>query len=141
MLERVLRRLGYVPTSAPSLMPHSAALPANQALHQLHAGGFARATASVDALCSWHEDGDGLHYAIGRDDWVPLAVAGLCLTDNEECRVWLDETLRARVWITHDLLASWHGANRSVLHAFGVRIDERRPQQRPLWDTSGRQTA
>lgn len=127
MLDLLLRKLGYVPTSSLGLVPQSAACTISPAAHQLHADGFRRVDADVDALCAWHEDGEGFHYAIGRDDWVPLAVAGFCLSENDECRAWLDETLGARVWITHDLLASWHGANRAVLYGFGVRLDENRP--------------
>jgi len=129
MLDRVFRRFGYVPISTLSLVPHSGALPLREPLHRLHADGFERSSASTDALCAWHEDGEGAHFAIGRDDWAPLAAAGFCLTDNGECRAWLDETLRTRAWIAHDILASWHDANRDVMHGFGTRLDERRAQE------------
>ena len=125
MFDRLIRRLGNMPVSPLSLVPHSAAPNMNPDLHWLHADGFRRPEADVDALCAWHEDGEGFHYAIGQNDWAPLAVAGFCLTENDECRAWLDEALCARVWITHDVLASWHRANRSALHGFGARLDER----------------
>jgi hypothetical protein len=131
MLDYLLRKLGYVPTSSFGLVPQSAACSISPALHQKHADGFRRADADVDALFAWHEDGEGFHYAVGRDDWAPLAVAGFCLSDNDECRAWLDEALRARVWITHDVLASWYGANCAVLDEFGVRLDENRPPLQP----------
>jgi len=127
MLDHLLRKLGYVPTSSPGLVPTSATRA--PALHQLHAAGFRRGDAEVDALCAWHEDGDIFHYAIGRDDWAPLAVAGFCLSDNDECRAWLDEALRTRTWIPHDMLSSWHGANLKVMRGFGARLVERSAQQ------------
>ena len=133
MLDRLFRRLGYVPAAAMRLLPDGAAQSLNSPLHQLHADGFDRRLADVDSLCAWHEDGEGFHYAIGRDDWAPLAVAGFCLSDNDECGAWLDEALRARVWITHDVLASWHGSNRAVLHGFGVKLDGDRPPLRPAY--------
>ena len=77
-----------------------------------------------------------------KGDWAPLAAAGFCLTDNDECRAWLDEALRTRAWITHDVLASWHAANRAVLRGFRVRLDETRPQQRaPSFAASEQVTA
>lgn len=130
MLDRFLRKLGYVPASAMRLIPDDAARPSVSPLHQHHADGFDRSRADVDPLCAWHADGEGLHYAIGRDDWAPLAVAGFCLSGNEECRAWLDEALRARVWIPHDMLESWCTANRTALDGFGVRIDGNRPPPR-----------
>ncbi|WP_229518149.1 hypothetical protein [Paraburkholderia terrae] len=131
MFDHLLRKLGYVPASSLGLVPNSAACSMGPALHQLHSDGFRRADADVDALCAWHGDGEGFHYAVGRDDWAPLAVAGFCLSDNDECRAWLDEALRARVWITHDMLAAWHGANRAVLYGCGARLDQSRPPLRP----------
>ncbi|MEX3969803.1 hypothetical protein [Paraburkholderia caribensis] len=130
MLDHLLRKLGYVSTSSPGLVPTSATRA--PALHQLHAAGFSRGDAEVDALCAWHEDGDIFHYAIGRDDWAPLAVAGFCLSDNDECRAWLDEALRARVWLTHDMLAAWHGANRPVLYGCGVKLEQSGPKLQAL---------
>jgi hypothetical protein len=129
MLDRVFRRFGYVPISTPSLVPHSEALPLREPLHRLHVDGFERSRASTDALCAWHEDGEGFHFAVGRDDWAPLAAAGFCLTDNDECRAWLDEALRTRAWIAHDMLASWHDANRDVMRGFGARLDEHNAQR------------
>lgn len=130
MLERFLRRLGYVPASSMRLIPEDGAQPSGPAPHQLHADGFDRARADGDALCAWHADGEGYHYAIGRDDWAPLAVAGFYLSGNDECRAWLNEALRSRVWIGHNMLDSWHGANRAVLDGFGVRIDSNKPPLR-----------
>lgn len=124
MLDRLFRRLGYVPISAISLVPSGAGLTANRALHQVHAEGFDRSAARTDALCSWHDDGDGFHLAVGRDDWVPLAAAGFCLVDNDECMAWLDHSIRARTWVPYDILTSWHAANRCVLHGFGYRLTE-----------------
>jgi hypothetical protein len=125
MLERVFRGFGYVRISTSSLVPHSEAVPLREPLHRLHADGFVRSRANTDALCAWHKDGEGYHIAIGRDDWAPLAAAGFCPTDNGECRAWLDEALRTRAWIAHDMLASWHDANRNVMRGFGTRLDER----------------
>jgi hypothetical protein len=120
-----------VPISTLSLVPQSDALPLREPLHRLHADGFERSCASTDALCAWHEDGEGAHFAIGRDDWAPLAAAGFCLIDNGDCKAWLDEALRKRAWIGHDMLASWHAANRDVMRGFGTRLDERSAQQHP----------
>ena len=59
--------------------------------------------ADVNALCVWHEDGEAL--LRGRTGQLGTAAA--------------------RVRITHDMLNSWHGANRSALCAFGIAFDER----------------
>ncbi|GJH38249.1 hypothetical protein CBA19CS91_35850 [Paraburkholderia hospita] len=136
MLDRLIRILGYIPASSNALVPRSAALSAYGDLHRRHADGFDRSIADSDPLCSWHADGEGFHYAVGRDDWAPLAVAGFCLTDNDECRAWLNDAIRVRFWLTHDVLASWHAANQPVLRGFGGRRENHRPEQRALLDTT-----
>ncbi|MGF6768596.1 hypothetical protein P3T18_001066 [Paraburkholderia sp. GAS199] len=123
MLDRLFRKLGYVPASSMRLLPDGAAKSPESPLHQLHADGFDRGRAEMDALCAWHKDGEGFHYAIGRDDWVPLAVAGFYLSENDQCRAWLDEALRARVWVPHAALASWYAANRVALNGLGANVD------------------
>ncbi|NVI09135.1 hypothetical protein [Paraburkholderia youngii] len=123
MLKRLLHRLGYTPASTLSLVPHSAAQHGERALHQLHADGFQWSNARADALCAWHEDGEGYHYAIGRENWAPLAVAGLSLIGNGQCRAWLDETVQVRLGIGQDVLASWYSANRPVLDGLRASID------------------
>jgi hypothetical protein len=124
MLDRLFRKLGYVPASSMLLLPDGAAQSPNSSPHRSHADGFDRNRAEIDALCAWYEDDEGFHCAIGRDDWVPLAVAGFCLSDNDQCRAWLNEALRARLWITHAVLASWYASNHVAFAGFGVRIDD-----------------
>lgn len=119
MLDRLIRILGYVPASSNALVPRSAALSAYGDMHRRHA------------------DGEGFHYAVGRDDWAPLAVAGFCLTDNDECRAWLNDAIRVRFWLTHDVLASWHAANQPVLRGFRGRRENHGPGQRVLLDATG----
>ncbi|MFL9936486.1 hypothetical protein P0D88_47620 [Paraburkholderia sp. RL18-103-BIB-C] len=139
MLDKILRKLGYVPASALHPVPDDVAQPAEppRALHQLSADAFDYERASGDSLCFWHEDGDDVQYALGRDDWVPIAVAGFCLTANRQCRTWLDDHLRARTWATPEIIDSWRLANSTVLDAFGSGLDERISFPSRLHPTTG----
>lgn len=83
-----------------------------------------RGKATGDSLCLCHAHGNRFHYAVGCDDWVPLAVAGFCLTANGQCAAWLDESQRERTWMSADVLESWHAANRPVLHGFGSGLEQ-----------------
>ncbi|CAG4923468.1 hypothetical protein [Paraburkholderia gardini] len=126
MLQRLFGRLGDASASTVGLVSHDAAQTAGRALHQLSAEHFDVATATGDSLCSWHADGEGFHYAVGADDWVPLAVAGFFLTTNGQCTAWLDDSLRERTWMSPDVLESWHATNRPVLTGFGSRLEQQR---------------
>jgi hypothetical protein len=110
---------------------------APRALHQLSADGFDYERATGDSLCFWHENGDDFHYALGRDGWAPLAVAGFCLTANRQCRARLDDILRERTWVTPEIVNSWREANGPVLDAFGSRLDERFSFPSRLHPTTG----
>ncbi|RZF26656.1 hypothetical protein EVC45_26945 [Paraburkholderia sp. UYCP14C] len=124
MLDRLLRRLGYVPAS--SLMPVDAAsqvVVPSVAPHRHRASAFEFDRASLDALCYSYSDGDFSYLAVGRDDWAPLAVSGFSLVSQPQCRTWLNENLRSRVWVGTDALESWHAENRPVFAKVGARPD------------------
>jgi hypothetical protein len=106
-------------------------------LHRLSADAFDYGRATGDSLCFWHEDGDDFHYAVGREDWAPLAVAGFCLTSNIRCSDWLDDSLQAHTFVTHEIIGSWRFANRDVLEGFGSRLDERISFPSRLHPTTG----
>ncbi|WP_246392463.1 hypothetical protein [Paraburkholderia youngii] len=40
-----------------------------------------------------------------------------------QCRTWLNENLRSRVWVGTDALESWHAENRPVFAKVGARPD------------------
>jgi hypothetical protein len=133
MLQRLFGRLADASASTVGLVSHDAAQTTGRPLHQLSAEHFDAATATGDSLCSWHADGDGFHYAVGADDWVPLAVAGFCLTTSWQYAAWLDQTLCHRAWMKDDVLESWHTANRSVLLGFGARLDQQGRSSARTW--------
>lgn len=127
MLNRLFGVLGYVPASSLRIVPEDAQQPAVEppALHRLSIREFDYGRASADAQCHWHSDGGNFHYALGRDDWVPLAVAGFCLTSSRQCLAWLDESLRLRTGVSQDVIDGWRRANQPVLQAYGSRLDQR----------------
>jgi hypothetical protein len=77
------------------------------------------------------------HYAVGRENWVPLAVAGFCLTTNGQCGDWLADSLRARAWVTREEIGSWRSANCAVLDELGSRLDEQISFPSRLHPTTG----
>jgi hypothetical protein len=137
MLERLFGRSGDASASTVGLVSPDAAQTAGRALHQLSAEYFDAGKATGDSLCSWHADGDGFHYAVGSADWVPLAVAGFCLSTNWQCAAWLDDSLRDRAGMNVDVLESWHAANRPVLHGFGSRLEQQSRLSARSWIPTG----
>jgi hypothetical protein len=128
MLDRLFRTLGYVPVSSLNLMPVDAAsqvvTPA-VAPHRHRASAFEFDRANLDSLCYSYNDGDFSYLAIGRDDWAPLAVAGFSSVNQPQCRTWLNENLRSRVWVGTEALESWHAMNRPVFAKVGARPDRK----------------
>jgi hypothetical protein len=122
MLGRLFRWLGYVPVSSLNLMPGDAASPA-VAPHRHRASAFEFDRAHLDNLCYSYSDGDFSYLAVGRDDWAPLAVAGFSLVSQPQCRAWLNENLRSRVWVGGEALESWHAENRPVFAKVVARPD------------------
>jgi hypothetical protein len=122
MLGRLFRWLGYVPVSSLNLMPGDAASPA-VAPHRHRASAFEFDRAHLDNLCYSYSDGDFSYLAVGRDDWAPLAVAGFSLMSQPQCRAWLNENLRSRVWVKGEALESWHAENRPVFAKVVARPD------------------
>ncbi|CAN7793969.1 hypothetical protein LJR267_009445 [Paraburkholderia hospita] len=126
MLDRLFRKFGYAPMSSMNLMPADAALPSDRpAPHRSSAEQFDFDRATRDSVSFWYSNEDEFRHAVGRDDWAPLAVVGLSLMGSRRCLQWLDEGLRASLWVTHDVLESWHTSNHSVLHRIGERLDDR----------------
>ncbi|MGF6812787.1 hypothetical protein OKW30_008004 [Paraburkholderia sp. Clong3] len=50
-----------------------------------------------------------------------MGVAGFSLVSQQQCRTWLNENLRLRVWVGTGTLESWHAENRPVLDRIGSR--------------------
>ncbi|OLL27235.1 hypothetical protein BTH42_33880 [Burkholderia sp. SRS-W-2-2016] len=122
MLDRLFRRLGYVPVSSLNLTPYETASHSPAvAPHRHRASAFEFGRAKLDGLCYLYCDGDFSHLAVGRDDWAPLAVAGFSLSSQPQCRAWLNENLRSRVWVGNEALQSWHAENRPVFAKVGSR--------------------
>jgi hypothetical protein len=125
MLNRLFRWLGE-PVSSPNLIPAddaSQVVTPAAAPHRRRASAFEFDRASLDRLCYSYCDGNFYYFAVGRDDWAPLVVAGFSLVSERQCRTWLDESLRSRARVGTDALESWNAENRPVLDGMGVRLD------------------
>ena len=123
MLDLLFRKMGYVPAASASLVddspgPTSAPLPA----HRRDEAAFDYGMAQHDDLCLYYRDGgdEAYRYAVGRNEWAPLVIAGLILAPTLRCEQVAQESLISRLAADTDVLASWREANADV---FGTLRD------------------
>ncbi|MGQ7932707.1 hypothetical protein [Paraburkholderia sp. D1E] len=125
MLDHLLRLLGYVPPTSSRLVSDAPAaeetpLPA----HRLSAASFDFRKAVCDDLCFSYDDGEGpFCYAVGRDGWAPLAVAGLALVASVRCAEILEAAIRNRLWADGPTVHAWAVANAGAFEAIRERGD------------------
>lgn len=121
--------LGYVPAVPMTLVDETPALETEPVVptlppHREAARAFRFAGAARDDLCFWYrEDEDTYCYAVGKDDWAPLAVVGFSLVANRACEDALNSGIASSLWLNSrdDVLRSWRHANAVALHSLGQR--------------------
>lgn len=119
MLDYLLRLLGYVPATSSRLVSDAPAaaetpLPA----HRRAAASFNFRLAVCDELCFSYDDGeDRFSYAVGRDGWAPLTVAGLALVSGARCAEILEAAIMNRLWADGATVRAWSAANREAFEA------------------------
>jgi hypothetical protein len=92
--------------------------------HRVAAASFDFRAAVCDKLCFSYDDGDEVFsYAVGRDGWAPLAIAGLALVPGDRCAEILEAAVVARVWANGPTVRSWAAANVSPFEAMRERAD------------------
>ncbi|CAE6839201.1 hypothetical protein R69746_06837 [Paraburkholderia aspalathi] len=144
MLNRLFALFGYVPAPAVSLLNDS---PAHNPVasepptppHREGAGMFHYAGAARDDLCFWYREGEDTYsYAVGKDDWPPLAVVGFSLAANAAFHDTLNDGIQSRLWLNSrdGILNSWRLANVDTLHSLGHRLDDVSGPVRAPDDTS-----
>ena len=132
MLNRLFAMFGYVPAPAVSLVNDNPAhnpVPSDLPLppHREAAGMFRFVGADRDDLCFWYREGDDTYsYAVGKDDWPPLAVVGFSLAANAAFHDTLNDGIQSRLWLNSrdGILNSWRLANVDTLHSLGHRLDD-----------------
>lgn len=125
MLDHLFRLLGYVP-AASSRLVHEASARAETPLpaHRTAAASFDFRAAGCDELCFSYNDGeDVFSYAVGRDGWAPLAVAGLALEPGARSAAILEAAVVTRLWADGPAVRSWVAANEGAFEAMRERED------------------
>jgi hypothetical protein len=126
MLDRLFRKLGYVPaTSIPFVTESAASMAEPLPAHRRDEASFDVTLARHDDLCFYYDDGADTHsYAVGCNDWAPIAIAGLMLAQSERCSQIALEAVISRLWINRGAaeLDSWHNANTGVFGTVRERV-------------------
>ncbi|MFL9995308.1 hypothetical protein PQR34_32075 [Paraburkholderia sediminicola] len=125
MLDHLLRLLGYVPAASSRLVGEApAAAETAPRAHRVAAASFDFRAAVCDELCFSYDDGDDVFsYAVGRDGWAPLAIAGLALVPGDRCAEILEAAVVARVWADGPTVRSWAAANVVPFEVMRERAD------------------
>lgn len=113
LLDKLFRRFGYVPAVSTRLVnDEPAAVESPLPPHRLSAASFDFRAAACDELCFSYSDGrDFYSYAVGRDGWAPIAVAGLALIVNDRCSELLHAASGERLSVPRQVIQAWHEAN------------------------------
>jgi hypothetical protein len=125
LLDHLLRLLGYAPATSSRLVgeaPAAAETPLRA--HRIAAASFDFRAAVCDELCFSYDDGeDVFSYAVGRDGWAPLAIAGLALVPGDRCAEILEAAVVTRLWADHATVRSWAAANIGAFETIRERAD------------------
>lgn len=122
LLDHLARRLGYVrlpvPPAQPISEPESDRTPPTPP--HLKARGtfdYGRVKDQTD-WASFYDTDDGFHYAIGRDGWMPVLMAGFLLGHNRSDGLALFSTaISRRLWLPKEaaIHTSWIDANEEAI--------------------------